>query len=108
MPTRLPPLNRSARGLGEMAQALGQKNVTTADRAALAELIRLEAETSALETRITEDVIADGRPEPPANNLSRWEKSQSDRRIYLERHQEIRDRFARTSFTPARLADLQR
>ena len=62
-----------ARGLGEMAQALGQKNVATADRAALAELLRLEAETSALETRITEDVIADARPEPPANNLSRWE-----------------------------------
>ena len=47
-----------------MAQALGQKDVTAADRASLAELLRLEAETSAIEMRVAEDVIADGRPEP--------------------------------------------
>ena len=57
-----------------MAQALGQKDVTAGDRAALAELLRLEAETSAIETRIAENVIADGPPEAPPDDLSRWEK----------------------------------
>ena len=96
-----------ARGLGEMAQALGQKDVTAGDRAALAELLRLEAETSAIETRIAENVIADGKPEAPPDDLSLWEKSQSERRAYLQGHEEIRDRFARKSFTPSGLTDLQ-
>ena len=57
-----------------MAQALGQKDVTAGDRAALAELLRLAAETSAIETRIAENVIADGKPEAPPDDLSRLGK----------------------------------
>jgi hypothetical protein len=91
-----------------MQQVLRQKNVTAADRAALAELLRLEAQTSAIETRITEDVIADGRPEAPSDDLSRWEKSQSDRRTYLRSHTEIRARFCRRRAATRHLPHLQR
>jgi CHAT domain-containing protein len=115
---RLLALNRDAdafaaleairgRGLGEMERALARKDVTSADRAALAELLRLEAETSAAETRIVERVIGETRVDIPVDDLIHWEKAESARRSYLLSHGALRDRFAQTRFSPPKLGDLQ-
>jgi CHAT domain-containing protein len=96
-----------ARGLGEMQQALAQKDVTDADRGWLSELLRLEAESSALEAGIVEHVIGDGSLDGLDNKLVQWEKGVNARSSYLLRQDAIRNRFARTRFSPVSLPDLE-
>ena len=97
-----------ARGLGELAQLLAGDEVTAEDRAWLAELVRLEAETSAEEMRIVEDVIGEGGLDRPADELSRWEKIQDNRLSYLRGRPDTRDRLTHASYSPSSLAELQR
>jgi CHAT domain-containing protein len=96
-----------ARGLSEMEWALAQKDVAATDRAELAELLRLEAESSAAETRIVEQVVGEGKIAPSAADLSRWRMAEAERRAYLSSHENLRNRFAQTKFSPANLANLE-
>jgi hypothetical protein len=97
-----------ARGLGELTNVLGREDVTAADRAWLSELLRREAETSSIGRQIAEQVIGEGLLDAPAEQLSRWDQSDRERRSYMRSNAEVRDRLAWTSFSPASLAELQR
>jgi CHAT domain-containing protein len=96
-----------ARGLNEVEQVLAEKDVTAGDRMWLAELLRLEAETSAAEASIVEQVIAEARLDVSTDDLLRWERSESARNSYLLSNPRIRDRFARAKFSPVSLTELK-
>jgi CHAT domain-containing protein len=96
-----------ARGLSEMRQALEQPDVTDGDRAWLAQLLRLEALSSAAETMVSEHVVADGRFDGLDDKLIQWEKSEADRRLYLLGQPLLRSRLAKTAFSPVSLSDLE-
>jgi hypothetical protein len=96
-----------ARGLSEIEQVVGQKNITAGDRMWFAELLRLEAEAGAAEDRIVALAIAETRLDIPTDDLLLWEKSESARRSYLLSNGTERDRFARTRFSPVGLAELK-
>ncbi|HVH84660.1 MAG TPA: CHAT domain-containing protein, partial [Steroidobacteraceae bacterium] len=96
-----------ARGLGELGEILGRKDVSLSDRAWLAQQVKLDAQTSAAEQRVVETVIGEGSLERPAEELGRWEATGGERRLHLLQRADLRDRFARSSFAPARLEELQ-
>jgi len=97
-----------ARGLGELTEILARSDVSLSDRVWLAEQVKLDAQASAVEQRVIEDVVAEGKLDRPADELARWEAAGSARRTHLLQRPDLRDRFARSSFTPAKLAELQR
>lgn len=97
-----------ARGLGELAEVLARKDVSIDDRAWLAQQVRLDAEAGAAELRIVENVIGQGIIDRPSDELTVWEKYERERRSHLLGRPDLRNRFARSSFSPSSLVDLRR
>ena len=97
-----------ARGLGELTEILARSDVALGDRAWLAQQVKLDAEASAAEQKIVESVMGEGRLERSAAELTRWEAAGHARQAHLLQRLDLRDRFARSSFAPARLQELQR
>ena len=96
-----------ARGLGELADVLARSDVSMDDRVWLAQQVKLDAQASAAEQRIVASVVGEGVLDRPSDEISRWEKYGHDRRAHLLRRTDLRDRFAKSSFSPATLTDLQ-
>lgn len=97
-----------ARGMGELGEILGRGDVSLSDRAWLAQQVKLDAQASEAEQRVVEDVVGEGKLDRPADELARWEAASSARRTHLMQRPDLREKFARSSFTPAKLAELQR
>jgi CHAT domain-containing protein len=83
-----------ARGLSELAAALGRSNITSADRSWLADLLRLEAEASDIETGIVGRIVATGKTEAEQRDLAMLETLRTRQRQLLQTNEQARARLA--------------
>jgi hypothetical protein len=82
-----------ARGLGELAATMARPDVSADDRRWLADLLVIEANTSAIEHEIVADVIAKGRLDAQGDKLQRLEKWRAERKVALKANEAARARF---------------
>jgi CHAT domain-containing protein len=97
-----------ARGLGELTELLGRPDVTAEERVWLAQQVKLDAQSSATEQSIVASVISGGGLDRRPEELDSWEASNAQRRAHLTERADFRAKLTRSSFTPPRLAELQR
>ena len=97
-----------ARGLGELAEFLARETVSDADRVWLAQQVRLDAEVDAMEQRMTEHILGEGRLARPSEELVKWEQGTAQQRFHLLSHAAFRERMSRGKTALSSLADLQR
>jgi CHAT domain-containing protein len=97
-----------ARGLSEVALAMGRPDITPADRQWLAELLMLEAETSAIEQRIAGEMVAYGHIDAEAEKLQTLDQLRAERQAKLKANEAARTRFATTETPPPATLDALR
>ena len=96
-----------ARGLGEIAAALARPDVSAADRAWLASLLKLEARASAIETGIVGRVVATGQLDAGEADLAALATLRAERQRQLRANEAARARFAAAPAAPASLDALR-
>ncbi len=96
-----------ARGLGEIAGVLSQPDVSAADRLWFANLVRLEAQASKLETRIVQHVIASGTSAITPSYLRQLTALRAQREQTLSGNGFARARFAASPSDTVGLDTLQ-
>lgn len=96
-----------ARGLGEIAAALARPDVSAADRAWLASLLKLEARASAIETGIVGRVVATGQLDAGETDLAALATVRAERQRQLRANEAARARFAAAPAAPASLDALR-
>lgn len=89
-----------ARGLGELAFAMARPDVGAEDRRWLAELLEIEAKTSAIERRIVAEMVATGRLDAQADKLKALEVLRAERQAALKTNETARARFDVPEATP--------
>ena len=89
-----------ARGLSEVALAMERPSVTPADRRWLADLLVIEAETSATEHQIVASVVASGDLDAEADKLQTLDRLRAGRQAKLKANEPARARFAMAETPP--------
>lgn len=99
-----------ARGLSELATVLARPDVTASERAWLADLLVLDARTSAIEQQLVGDLVAHGKLDAAAEGrLRELDRLRVDRRAKLRSNEAARARFSADPGVPAAsLAALQK
>jgi len=82
------------RGLSELASVLALPDVTSRERAWLADLLVLDARASAMEQQIVADLVASGKPDAGLDRLRELERLRADRRAELRSNEAARARFS--------------
>jgi CHAT domain-containing protein len=95
-----------SRGLGEIAAQLHAKDITAANRAWLADVVRTEAQLSGLQSTIARRAIADGQTSVAPGELERLSSLRAHRADLLA-DTANRERFSRTPYQPVRLAEIR-
>ena len=90
-----------ARGLGELALAIARPDVGAQDRRWLADLLVIEAQSSAIEHRIVADIVASGRLDAQADRLQALERLRAQRQATLKANGAARARFDVREITPS-------
>ena len=84
-----------ARGLSELANVLGLPDVTPAERGWLADLLVLDARTSAIERQLVADLVARGKLDASAEGrLRELDRLRDERRVKLRSNEPARARFS--------------
>lgn len=98
-----------ARGLSELASVLGLPDVTTSERAWLADLLVLDARASAIEQQLVADLVAHGKLDATTERLRMLDRLRADRRAKLRSNEPARARFSADFITrSASLEGLQK
>jgi hypothetical protein len=97
-----------ARGLGELASVLTRPDVTTGDRAWLADLLVLEARAGAIEQRVVAEMVASGQLDASAEKLKALDDLRAARRTRLRANEKARSRFAEGDTAPSASLDALR
>ena len=82
-----------ARGLSELALAMGRPDVGADDRRWLAELLVIEARSSEIEHKIVAELVASGRLDAQADRLQALEQWRAQRQAKLKANEATRARF---------------
>jgi CHAT domain-containing protein len=90
-----------ARGLGELALAMARPEVGAEDRRWLADLLVIEAQSSAIERRIVGEIIASGRLDAQADRLQALESLRAQRQAKLKANEAVRARLDVRETTPS-------
>ena len=90
-----------ARGLGELALAIARPDVGAQDRRWLADLLVIEAQSSAIEHRIVAEIVASGRLDAQADRLQALERLRAQRQATLKANGAARARFDVREITPS-------
>jgi CHAT domain-containing protein len=90
-----------ARGLGELALAMARPDVGAQDRRWLADLLVIEAQSSAIEHRIVAEIVASGRLDAQADRLQALERLRAQRQVTLKANGTARARFDVRETTPS-------
>jgi CHAT domain-containing protein len=93
-----------ARGLSELASVLALPEITQSERAWLADLLVLDARTSAIERQLVANLVAHGKLDQATERLGELDRLRSDRRARLRSNEPARARFSADS--PMRTASL--
>jgi hypothetical protein len=94
-----------ARGLGELANVLARPDVTTDDRAWLADLLVLEARAGAIEQRVVAEMVASGQLGASADKMQALDDLHAARRARLRANEKTRTRFAEGATAPSASLD---